>query len=166
MGHGVIGAFGGAYAGHKLEDAVKDKRKEKKHRKHRSRDEHRSRRHGSRSSSSSSSSSSSDSDSDKGKKKHRKHKRDKYAVGAGGLAAAGGAYAASSRDGPRGQGGNFSANSSNITLDQDYDLIALCEVRGKKDKLSSIDLNDYLTNEWGQFRWARGGNAFARSDMS
>lgn len=27
--------------------------------------------------------------------------------------------------------------------------------------MSSIDLKDYLTNEWGQFRWAKGGNAFA-----
>lgn len=164
MGHGIIGGIGGAIAGSKLEDHCKDKKKEKKHRKHRSHDEHRRERRGSRSSSSSSSSSS-DSDSDGGKKKrkHRKHRNDRY--GAAGLA---GGYAAShrsrSRDGGYSRGGyagNFSASSSNITLDRDYDLIALCSANGGKEKLSSIDLNDYLTNEWGKFKWARGGNAFA-----
>lgn len=40
-------------------------------------------------------------------------------------------------------------------------MIALCVDRHGKEKLSSIDLNDCLTNEWGHFRWARGGNAFA-----
>lgn len=162
MGHGIIGGIGGAIAGSKLEDHYKDKKKEeKKDKKHR---KHQGQRRGSHSSSSSSSSSSSDSDGHK-KHKHRKHRKDKYA--AAGLAAGAGGYVASSRSRSRdnhnrgGYAGNFSASSSNITLDRDYDLIALCSTSSGKDKLSSIDLNDYLTNEWGTLRWARGGNAFA-----
>lgn len=163
MGHGIIGGIGGAIAGSKLEDHYKDKKKkEKKHRKHGD-GEHRRQRRGSHSSSSSSSSSDSSSDSGSGKhKKHRKHRKDKYA--AAGIAGAGGyAGSAGNRDVGHGRGyaGNFSKNVSNITLDRDNDLIALCVDRHGKEKLSSIDLNDYLTNEWGHFRWARGGNAFA-----
>ena len=156
MGHGFMGAVGGAYAGHKLEDAMKDKKKEKKHKKHHG-DGHGRRRKGSHSSSSSSSSSDSDSGKDN---KHKKHKRDKYAVaGAGAYAAGHGRHSSHGRGGS--YAGNFSATASNITLDRDYDLIALCRDSRGKEKLSSIKLNDYLANEWGQLKWVRGGNAFA-----
>ena len=165
MGHGIIGVVGGAYAGHKLEDAVKDKRKEKKkHKKHHSHSGSHGegrRRRGSHSSSSSSSSSSSDSDSGKDKKT-RKHKGDKYAVTGAGAYAAGYGHGQNSSQGRVGNyAGNFSAMASSITLDRDYDLIALCRDSRGKEKLSSIKLNDYLANEWGRFKWAKGGNAFA-----
>lgn len=163
MGHGIIGAVGGAYAGHKLEDHVKDKKKEKKHKKHHSSSHgngHGRRRRGSKSSSSSSSSSDSDSGKDK---KHRKHKKDQYAVaGAGAYAASHGRHSSRGARGHDGSyAGNFSATASNITLDRDYDLIALCSDRHGKEKLSSISLNNHMMNEHGQLRWAKGGNAFA-----
>ena len=179
MGHGIIGGIGGAIAGSKLEDHYKDKKKKEKkekrygdkeeRRRHREekragRHERRRSRRGSKSSSSSSSSSSSDSDSDGGKRK--KHSR-KYGAAAGMGMTGAGLYGAqqSGRDMGHvhhgGYAGNFSVTSSNVTLDRDYDLIALCKIRGGKEKLSSIDLNDCLTNQWGQLKWARGGNAFA-----
>lgn len=161
MGHGIIGAVGGAYAGHKLEDAMKDKKKEKKHKKHHSGSgSHGGRRRGSHSSSSSSSSSSSDSDSDKDKK-HRKHRKDKYAAAGAGAASYGRSIGHDAGGHQGGYAGNFTASASNIMLDRDYDLIALCSDRHGKEKLSSIRLNDYLTNDWGHLKWAKGGNAFA-----
>lgn len=147
VGHGVMGAVGGAVAGHFLEETVKKKtkkhkdgsEKKKKHKDHDSygggSSHYSGRRRGSHSSSSSSSSSS---DSDNGKKKHRKkHSRDVRAIG------------------------GFSSSCSNITLDRDFDLIALCKSTDGKEKLSSIDLNECLANEWGEFRWVKNGNAFA-----
>ncbi|GAM85348.1 hypothetical protein ANO11243_033550 [Dothideomycetidae sp. 11243] len=59
--------------------------------------------------------------------------------------------------------GNFSASSTQITLDRDYDMIALCRAVDGTEKLSSVSLNACLTNEWGQLKWARGGNFGASS---
>ncbi|KAI4147359.1 MAG: hypothetical protein LQ340_005594 [Diploschistes diacapsis] len=67
------------------------------------------------------------------------------------------------RSQPRGNfNGNFSASSTQISLDRDHDLIASCsDVHGGR-KLTSVNLNDCLGNEWGSFRWSKGGN-FAAS---
>jgi len=57
-----------------------------------------------------------------------------------------------------GQMGNFSFSSEKISLDGDYDLIAECtNVDGHK-KLSSISLNQVLTNDDGHFRWVSPGS--------
>ena len=54
--------------------------------------------------------------------------------------------------------GNFSASSTQISLDRDYDLIASCGDTSGHNRLTSVSLNDCLTNEWGNFKWGRGGN--------
>jgi len=136
LNHGVIGAVGGAIAGSKLQDHYKkddEEKKKKKEKKHRF-------GFGRRDSSSSSSSSSS---SDDEKKKNRHH-----------------AAPPPAQHHHTGQilAGNFSASCTNITLDGDYDLIALCRASSGQQKLSSISLNNCLTNIDGEFRWARGGN--------
>ena len=148
IGHGVLGAMGGAVAGHFAEEAVKKKTKKhkdgsEKKKKHRDHDAYGGSSHGHgrrRGSHSSSSSSSSSSDSDGGKKKHKKKH--------------------SSRD-VRTHGGGFSGSCSNITIDRDFDLIALCKMREGKENLRSVGLNECLANEWGEFRWVKNGNAFA-----
>lgn len=58
--------------------------------------------------------------------------------------------------------GNFSSSVSQISLDKDYDLIASCGRVDGSHHLSSISLNRCLTNDNGNFRWARDGN-FAAS---
>ena len=153
--HGFLGAVGGAIAGSLAEDALKKKKKEKKNQQ---------RPAGLRRNSSSSSSSSSSSDDDRKKK-------NKYgSVAAVGVAGAG-AYGVhqyqkqhhdnhgSARPQMR---GNFSGSSTSITLDRDYDLIASCTNRHGEHKLTSISLNDCLTNSHGKFAWYRRGN-FAAS---
>jgi len=59
--------------------------------------------------------------------------------------------------------GNFSGSSSQITLDKDYDLIASCASVSGGHRLSSISLNDILTNEDGHFRWVMHGGNFGGS---
>lgn len=63
---------------------------------------------------------------------------------------------------PRPQGhnfvGNFSGSSSDISLDRDYDLIARCADMYGGHRLSSINLNQHLTNEFGTMKWQRDGN--------
>ena len=54
--------------------------------------------------------------------------------------------------------GNFSASSTQISLDRDFDLIASCSDTHGNHRLSSVSLNDCLSNEWGNFKWSRGGN--------
>lgn len=54
--------------------------------------------------------------------------------------------------------GNFSGSASQITLDRDFDLIALCGKTDGSRKLSSISLNRCLTNSDGHFVWSREGN--------
>ncbi|KAG6368608.1 hypothetical protein INS49_002821 [Diaporthe citri] len=54
--------------------------------------------------------------------------------------------------------GNFSASSTQMNIDGDYDLIASCRRMDGGQRLSSVSLNNCLTNEDGHFRWARGGN--------
>lgn len=55
--------------------------------------------------------------------------------------------------------GNFSSSATSITLDATYDLIASCRAIDGHTKLSSISLNEVLTNDWGSFKWVeRGGN--------
>ena len=53
--------------------------------------------------------------------------------------------------------GNFSATSSQVSIDGDYDLIASCRRMDGSQRLTSISLNNCLTNTDGHFRWARGG---------
>jgi len=59
--------------------------------------------------------------------------------------------------------GNFSASAVNITLDRDYDLIAECGAIDGHKKLSSISLNNVLTNDNGHFRWVPSGGNFGAS---
>lgn len=59
--------------------------------------------------------------------------------------------------------GNFSSSCTSITLDGDYDLIASCSLPGGGSKLSSVSLNQYITNDNGNFRWVSGGGNFAAS---
>ncbi|KAJ4397637.1 hypothetical protein N0V93_001870 [Gnomoniopsis smithogilvyi] len=54
--------------------------------------------------------------------------------------------------------GNFSGSATQITLDQDYDLIASCSKVDGSRRLSSINLNRCLTNSDGHFKWSREGN--------
>jgi len=63
-----------------------------------------------------------------------------------------------STSGSRGLAGNFSASCTSITLDRDYDLIASCANVQGHTKLSSLSLNNCLSNQHGAFVWARGGN--------
>jgi hypothetical protein len=53
--------------------------------------------------------------------------------------------------------GNFSASSTQMSIDKDYDLIASCRRVDGSQRLTSISLNDCLTNSDGHLRWARGG---------
>lgn len=59
--------------------------------------------------------------------------------------------------------GNFSASSTSITLDGDYDLIASCGTINGGQKLSSVSLNQVLTNNNGGFGWVSSGGNFAAS---
>jgi hypothetical protein len=59
--------------------------------------------------------------------------------------------------------GNFSASASNVTLDGDYDLIAECTACDGRKKLSSISLNQVLTNDDGHFRWVSSAGNFGGS---
>lgn len=59
--------------------------------------------------------------------------------------------------------GNFSSSSTSITLDHDYDLIASVAQPYGGTKLSSVALNQYITNDNGNFRWVSGGGNFAAS---
>lgn len=61
--------------------------------------------------------------------------------------------------------GNFTSSSTQMSIDKDFDLIASCRRCDGSQRLSSISLNDCLTNSDGHFRWAKGGNfgATARS---
>jgi len=54
--------------------------------------------------------------------------------------------------------GNFSSSSSSIAMDDDYVLIASCSASDGSHKLSSVSLNNVLTNSGGEFKWAKGGN--------
>jgi hypothetical protein len=59
--------------------------------------------------------------------------------------------------------GNFSASSSSVTLDGDFDLIAQVTAIDGSKKLSSISLNQVLTNEDGHFRWVPSNGGFGGS---
>jgi len=59
--------------------------------------------------------------------------------------------------------GNFSQSSTKISLDNDYDLIAECKSVNGDQKLTSISLNQVLTNEDGQFKWVDQGGNFGGS---
>lgn len=173
-GHGIIGTIGGAVAGSLMEDFAKKQKHnhdEKKHDQqmqqqmqqqgwapppgydqgyggHEGKKDKKGKKgmFGRRGSSSSSSSS----DDEKKKwKKAQKH---------------GGAPPpmASHYGGGNGGGGelrgNFSGSARDITLDKDYDLIAYVQDVHGHGRLSSLTLNDCLTNEWGHFKWSREGN--------
>jgi hypothetical protein len=106
MHHGFLGALGGAYAGHKLEDAYKD---------------------------------------------HNKHSKPSSPAP---LAA----QPPPAHHEPQGLRGNFSASSIDITLDRDHDLIASCTIIRGQRKLSSISLNNAITNDDGHFKWVDSGS--------
>jgi len=59
--------------------------------------------------------------------------------------------------------GNFSLSSIKISLDGDYDLIAECTTANGHQKMSSISLNQVLTNEDGHFKWVPSGGNFGDS---
>jgi hypothetical protein len=59
--------------------------------------------------------------------------------------------------------GNYSGSAHNATLDGDFDLIAECTAVDGRKKLSSISLNQLLTNEDGHFRWVPSGGGFGAS---
>lgn len=56
--------------------------------------------------------------------------------------------------------GNFSASSTEIALAGTSILIAKCYNIDGRLMPASINLNDCLTNDWGQLRWKLDGNAF------
>jgi hypothetical protein len=62
-----------------------------------------------------------------------------------------------------GSRGNFSTSARNITLDKDFDLIASLRCVNGSERLSSISLNNVLTNDNGHFRWVKEGGNFAAS---
>lgn len=110
MHHGFLGALGGAYAGHKLEDAYKDHKKTSQSPQpppiqHDSRPEHHNQSYS----------------------------------------------------------GNFSASSTDMSIDGDFDLIASCSAVDGHKKLTSISLNKVLTNDNGHFRWVEDGGNFGGS---
>ena len=127
VNHGFLGAVGGAYAGHKLEDALKDKKK-----------------HNSRPSSSSS---------------QQQELPPMMIVPPQPIydrvdtPTSASAPSPSPKPEPS-RFGNFSHSSSRISLDRDYDLIAECRTIRGHQKLSSISLNQCLTNMDGHFKWA------------
>lgn len=114
MGHGIIGTLGGAFAGHKLEDAYKTHSQ---------------------------------------KPTPSPSPQPQYVPPPHGGVSAGGLTLQ----------GNFSASSTSITLDHDYDLIASVAQPYGGTKLSSVALNEYITNDNGNFRWVSGGGNFAAS---
>jgi hypothetical protein len=55
--------------------------------------------------------------------------------------------------------GNFSGSSEDIYLEHDsHTLVARCWPVDGDLRSSSIDLNRYLENSWGNFRWVDGSN--------
>ncbi|OJJ50137.1 hypothetical protein ASPZODRAFT_1114956 [Penicilliopsis zonata CBS 506.65] len=139
VNHGILGTIGGAIAGSITEDAIKNKKKEK--------EEEKKKKHKlfGRPSSSSSSSSSDD------EHKHRPHR---YTPD----------HDTPERDHHRGEQlmGNFSSSSSDIRLTSEYDLEAHCNSVSSHRHHSRLPLNNVLSNDYGRFRWSRGGN-FAAS---
>ncbi|CRG89102.1 hypothetical protein PISL3812_06137 [Talaromyces islandicus] len=131
--HGVLGAIGGAITGSVAEDAIKKHKKDKKERK-----EKKKWGHGRRDSSSSSSSpSSSSSDDEHHHHHHRRHSQENHDPNLR---------------------GNFSRSSNEIRLEGNYELVAYCNPVSGHPRRSSIPLNNVLTNTFGKFNWARGGN--------
>ncbi|KAF7595485.1 hypothetical protein BBP40_005821 [Aspergillus hancockii] len=54
--------------------------------------------------------------------------------------------------------GNFSASSRDVRLEGNHDLVAHCRAISGEHERSSIPLNNVLSNNFGNFVWARGGN--------
>jgi hypothetical protein len=54
--------------------------------------------------------------------------------------------------------GNFSASSTDISLEHDYELTARCRSVSGELHRSSLSLNSVLSNHFGSFVWASGGN--------
>jgi hypothetical protein len=69
------------------------------------------------------------------------------------------------RPAPEPPRGNFSASSRDIHLEGNHDLVAHCCAISGHHRRSSIPLNNVLSNNFGNFVWARGGN-FAASARS
>ncbi|KAL3458942.1 CVNH domain-containing protein [Aspergillus heterothallicus] len=128
VNHGVMGTLGGAIIGSIAQDAIKDKKNEKKEKK-----EKKSRFGFHRRGSSSSSSSSSDSEGEEAKKTKPAPSPPKHR-------------------------GNFSASSSSIRLQGNYELVASCRSRSGHQHESRLPLSSVLTNEFGHFKWRRNGN--------
>ncbi|KAI2465835.1 carbohydrate-binding module family 50 protein [Annulohypoxylon bovei var. microspora] len=130
MGHGVIGAIGGAVAGHKLQDFVHD-RKEKK-------EEEEKLQHQLHSGPPPPSYSPGPQHS------HQPHHGGHHSPG---QSRSIGNYA-----------GNFSSSSHDIHLQGGYELRATCRRRDGGSQMSSLNLNEILSNEDGRFSWAKGGS--------
>ena len=139
MGHGVIGAIGGAIAGHKLQDFVSD-RQEKKEEEQKMQQQMYSSppppygqpgpHHAPPS--------------------HHSHGHHHF----------GGGHHEPSRDRSLGgSDGNFSSSSYDIHLEGDFDLRATCRRDGGGSEPSTLNLNEVLSNNDGQFRWVSGGGS-------
>ncbi|GFF56085.1 cyanovirin-N [Aspergillus lentulus] len=135
----VAGGAAGAYAGHQVHHgvlgtiggAITGSLAEDAIKKHKKKKEKKEGKwgHGRRSSSSSSS------DSDDGRTHHQQHPPAEPSFR-----------------------GNFSASSMDISLEHDYELTARCRSVSGELHRSSISLNSVLSNHFGSFVWARGGN--------
>uniref|UniRef100_L7JBY8 LysM domain-containing protein n=1 Tax=Pyricularia oryzae (strain P131) TaxID=1143193 RepID=L7JBY8_PYRO1 len=133
MGHGILGAIGGAVAGHFAEEKVKDWRDDKKEEEERRKREEEDRRRRE--------------DDDKRRREEddrRRHDNNNNNNNRG-------------CSPPRGNyAGNFSGSSRDICLDGAR-LRAECRRGDGGYSTSVIDLNRYLSNDNGHFRWVSGG---------
>ncbi|KAI6381306.1 hypothetical protein MCOR25_001240 [Pyricularia grisea] len=129
MGHGILGAIGGAVAGHFAEEKVKDWRDDKKEdeEKRKREEEERRRRE------------------DDDRRRREEDDRRRHDNSNRGFSPPRGNYA-----------GNFSGSSRDIGLDGAR-LRAECRRGDGGYNTSVIDLNRYLSNDNGNFRWVSGG---------
>lgn len=131
MHHGFLGALAGGVLGSKLQDHMKAKKEEEEHKLQEAHHPPPQESHD-----------------------HKHHRRDSGS-------------SSSSSDSGRSHGrpdffaGNFSASSTEISLDGIFDLVASCRSVDGRSKLSVIRLNECLTNDWGHLRWAKHGNFVA-----
>lgn len=150
MGHGVIGAIGGAIAGHKLQDFVHDRKEKKEDEKvqEQQQQQQQQQHHGPPASGYTGSHYTQPHHSSTS---HHHHHEGRHSPERG---------RSPGRDRSIGgrHDGNFSASSHDIHLEGDYDLRATCRRQDGGSQVSILNLNGVLSNEDGQFRWARGGS--------
>lgn len=135
-GHGVagtiVGALGGAFAGHKAQDAASDWKHEHDDKKKWEKEEEERKKY---------------------EKEHQQHGGGHH----------GGHHGSDHHDDHRSRGdfgGNFTQSSRDIRLDAhgDYTLHAQCRRTDGSYQSSSINLNQYLENDGGSFRWSGGSS--------